>query len=77
MDSRQNITVVSNGFYINSNYWGFIGYDLHGYVARHNPGTFIGTKLYMKFATESEYIDWWQENFTKYYEKELKEVNNG
>lgn len=69
------MTAVPSGFYTDSNYWGFIGYDPHGYIARHNPGTFKGhgNRLYMKFATESEYIDWWQENFTEYWEKELKE----
>lgn len=68
------MTAVLSGFYTDSDYWGFIGYDPHGYVARHNPGVFMtkGTRLYRRFATESEYLDWWKENFTEYYKKEGK-----
>lgn len=62
MDIR---TGVPNGFYTDSTYWGWIGYDPQGYIARHNPGTYLtrGNRLYMKFATEAEYLDWWQDNF--------------
>lgn len=64
---------IPQGWYTEGNYYGYVGRDPYGYIASHNPGTYLtkGNRLYMRFETESAYIEWWQDRFN---EKEVADA---
>lgn len=60
-----NYGKIPQGWYTGSDYWGWVGNDPHGYIAKHNPGKYLekNGRLYMRFENEGAYLDWWQDQW--------------